>query len=71
MIDHCQWGTTITNEHLYQCFQRNGKIDCDVEFESLFNGTVSEQKIIIKILEENLIKHDKFTSAQDKSPLSH
>ena len=71
VIEHCLCGTPLTNEHLYQCFQLNEGIDREVQFQSLFNGTLSEQKIIIKILEENMIKHEKFTSAQDKSPLSH
>ena len=35
-----------------------------VRYESLFNGTLSEQKMIIKILEEIMTKHAKFTSAQ-------
>ena len=71
MIKHCRCGTAITKEHSYLCFELNQGIDHEVQYDSLFNGTLSEQKIIINILNENMIKHEKFISAQDKYPLSN
>ena len=66
VIEHCRCATQLTNEHLYLCFELNQGIDHEVKYDSLFNGTLSDQKIIINILNENMIKHEKFTSAQDK-----
>ena len=47
------------------------ELNQEVKYESLFNGTLGGQKIIKKRLNENMIKHEQFTSAQDMSPLSH
>ena len=60
----CQCGENITNEHLYNCIVLNqGNIGID-NYEQIFNGTISEQKRILNILEQNMKKHEKSPSAQ-------
>ena len=48
-----------------ECNIRNEK------YEQIFNGSITEEKIIINILEENMKKHLKSPSAQAKQSLSH
>ena len=53
----------MTIENLYYCIVLNeGKTICD-KFEQIFIGNISEQK---RILEQNINKHEQFTSAQDQ-----
>ena len=55
----------MENEHLYHCFVLSeGRIQ-QVHYLAIFKGTLSEQKTFINILEENIKKHNKLTSAQD------
>ena len=64
-LELCQCGVEITNEHLYYCSELNqGNIEQDT-YERIFDGTFIEQKRILKILETNMTKHIKFTSAQE------
>ena len=61
----------ITNEHLYYCTILNqGNIIID-KYELIFNGTISEQKRILSILEQNMKKHERSPSAQAEESLSH
>ena len=67
----CQCGENITNEHLYYCTILNqGNIIID-KYELIFNGTISEQKRILNILEQNMKKHERSPSAQAEESLSH
>ena len=60
----CQCGEIITNEHLYYCIMLNEGNIRNEKYEQIFNGSITEQKIIINILEENMKKHLKSPSAQ-------
>ena len=52
----CQCGEIITNEHLYYCIMLNEGIIRKDKYEQIFNGSITEQKIIINILDENMKK---------------
>ena len=60
----CECGVNITNEHLYNCLMLNqGKIVED-NYEQIFNGTLSEQKQVLNILEQNMNKHEDYALAR-------
>ena len=63
-IDFCQCKSALNNEHLYKCNVLNSEVK-KYEYNSLFNGTIKEQKYIVNILIRNTIKHEEFTLAQD------
>ena len=64
-LELCQCGVKITNEHLYYCSElHQGNSEQDT-YERIFDGTLIEQKRILKILETNMTKHIKYTSAQE------
>ena len=67
----CQCGTNMTNEHLYNCNILNEENIIHDKYEQIFNGTITEQKRIIDILEHNMKKHEQYTSAQECISLSH
>ena len=64
-LEICQCGLEITNEHLYYCSELNQRNSEQDSYERIFDGTFVEQKQILKILETNMTKHIKFTSAQE------
>ena len=60
----CECEVDITNEHLYNClFLNQGKIVED-KCEQIFNGTLSEQKKVLNILEQNMNKHEDYALAR-------
>ena len=66
IVELCQCGVQMTNEHLYYCIVLNEGIRNQDKYEQIFNGTITEQKQILDILEQNMMKHEQFTSAQDQ-----
>ena len=63
-IELCECGVDITNEHLYNCLMLNqGKIVED-NYETIFNGTLIEQKQVLNILEQNMNKHEDYALAR-------
>ena len=60
----CQYGVNITNEHVYNCPLLNQGHIIKNNYGQIFNGTLSEQKQVLNILEQNMKKHEDFTSAQ-------
>ena len=56
----------MTNEHLYYCIVLNEGKTIHDKYEQIFKGNISEQKQILDILEQNMKKHEQFTSAQDQ-----
>ena len=61
----CQTGIDMANEQLYYCKVVNEGHILQDKYEQIFHGNLTEQKIILDILEHNMRKHEKFTSAQD------
>ena len=68
--EFCECGLEITNLHLYECNQLNSTIRI-VPYVNIFERRLCEMKSIVNILMKNQEKHDKFTQAQEISPLSH
>ena len=67
--EQCKCGTLITNEHLYYCKLLNNNKIVDLKYENICNGILQDQQTIIHILNQNMMKHEEFTLAQD-CPLS-
>ena len=67
-IELCICGTEINNEHLYICESFTTNRTNKLPYSKIFNGTISEQQIIIQILTENM---KIFSQAQDSQPSSH
>ena len=63
-IDLCHCNSELNNEHLYTCTLINSEIK-KYKYQSLFNGTIQEQKYIVNTLMNNMKKHEEFTLAQD------
>ena len=62
----CQCGEEMINEHLYYCSVLNGGQIVQDKYEQIFNGNITEQKRILDVLEQNMKKHELYTSAQDQ-----
>ena len=60
--DHYICGNILENEHLYYCEAFNKEKIRNIEYKSIFNGSIKEEKEIIQILNE---KMKIFTLAQD------
>ena len=61
----CPCGVHMTNEHLYSCNVLNEGNILQDKYEHKFYGNLTEQKLILDILEHNIKKHEKSTLAQD------
>ena len=59
----CQCGMKASNIHIYNCSMLNKNKVHYINYHNLFNGTVHEQKEIVKILNENHEKHEKWSEA--------
>ena len=58
--ENCICEAPLTNIHLYSCkYLRKGEIT--LPYEQLFNGTIYEQKIILNILQENILTYQQHT----------
>ena len=67
--EKCQCGEDMTNSHVYVCHALNNS-KRKVQYSKIFDGRLYELKYVITILRKNLKKHERFTQAQDFSPLS-
>ena len=55
-VDKCICGLILPNEHLYMCvILKEGRIN-KLIYNKIFNGTLSEQKKVINILNENVTR---------------
>ena len=55
LYELCICGQLLENEHLYNCVSLS-KSEHFLPYDKIFNGTISEQKLILDILKENLSK---------------
>jgi hypothetical protein len=69
IIELCQCGTEMANEHLYECKLLNSS-EKKVEYSRIFEGRLCEMKYILNILEENKIQFE-VTQAQNSSSWRH
>ena len=53
-----------SNEHLYNCLLLNQGKAVEDNYEQIFNGTFSEQKQVLNILELNMNKHEDYALAR-------
>ena len=60
----CQCGVNITNEHVYNSLLLNQRQIIKNNYGQIFSGTLSEQKKVLNILEQNMRKHEELTLAQ-------
>ena len=70
ILEKCQCEENVTNLHLYECRMLH-ESERTVDYSKIFNGRLCEMKYIIDILLKNQNKHERFTQAQDITPLSH
>ena len=57
-VEIFQCGVKMTNEHWYYCIVLNEGISIQDKYEQIFNGTITEQKQILDILKQNMMKHE-------------
>ena len=63
-MEHCQCGfINITNEHLFECDILNNNEKYSHTYQQLLNGTLSQQKILLNILNQSMKNHKKFSQA--------
>ena len=61
----CGENVKFDNEHLYNCLVLNEGQKPTISYIQLFNGTLSEQRDIVNILNRNMNHFETFTQAQD------
>ena len=59
IVELCQCGVQMTNEHLYYCIVLNEGISNQDKYEKIFNGNISEQISIFRRFEHNLKTRNK------------
>ena len=63
LLEKCLCMKTLTNEHMYICEILNDNEKPSIKYIQFFNGSLSEQKIIVTIMNRNMKIIEKFTLA--------
>ena len=63
-IEYCICGIKLTNIHLFTCTILNNVNSPKTSYTQIFNGSLSEQKEINNILNQNMEKIEAYTRAQ-------